>query len=437
MSRTQKFGQEDVIDAAFSAWGKTMFRECSLKQVADAMGFSKTALYRCFPSKEELLRAMEERLLREYLRTVEEFAAAYRADFTAGLINGTASALEELVGRYFRATAGYFSSTPEYLYFLIHRFLSSKESRESYVRILGEREVPLVSGLLGESISGIEREGIDTLAWFVRDSVFFWVMGIFGQGIHAICGITENPVQAAGDLERIRKTVEEVTLSGVFTGELPGSKRLEELLERVWLRPQEVPAPPAIFQAIEKIISIHGYEGASLKKIAKEMGMDKSSMYHFFENKEALLEETMLRENESFLNLLQIKVGNSDDPKERLWIYQVLVCSYAIMRPELLTVLHWTLFQNFDLAVPQKAARKSIRELERLIRTTEWDFEDVRFTEPVQLLAYVYFLVSRHLHRSWGLLGVEPPLDILEPLYRYIGWGLGGFVPITKIGETR
>jgi hypothetical protein len=119
-----------------------------------------------------------------------------------------------------------------------------------------------------------------------------------------------------------------------------------------------------------------------------------------------------------------------------LWIYQVLVCSYAVLRPELLTVLHWTLYQNFNLPIPKKAVRKSIFELERLIRNTGWNFEEVRLVQPVQLLAYVYFLVSRHLHRSWDSLGIESPFSILEPLYRYIGRGFSGFVDITKIGES-
>lgn len=437
MSRTQQFGREDIIDAAFAAWGKTMFRECSLKHVADHMGFSKTALYRCFKSKEDLIQGMEDRLLGEYLRTVKEAAADYRADCSAGRITGTDSALEELVDRYFQAITGYFTSMPEYFCFLFHRFLSSKESRETYVRSIGAKEIPLLKQLLLESAPGLEEEMTDNVAWFIRDSVFFWVMSIFGQGVHTAYKDEGATVPAADELAKIRSTVKAVTLSGVFTGDIPGPGRLEELLERVWLRPQEVPAPPAIFEAIERVITANGYEGASLEKIAKEMNMDKSSMYHFFKNKEALLEETMLRENESFLSLLEIKVGNSDDPKERLWIYQVLVCSYAIMRPELLTVLHWTLYQNINLAIPKKTVRKSILELERLIRNTGWNFEDVRFEYPVQLLAYVYFLVSRHLHRSWDLLGKESPFRILEPLYRYIGEGIEGFIPRMKIGESK
>ncbi|MFP4563718.1 MAG: TetR/AcrR family transcriptional regulator, partial [Spirochaetia bacterium] len=248
------------------------------------------------------------------------------------------------------------------------------------------------------------------------------------------CG--EKPTAVITEAERILPTVRTVTLSGVFSGGIPGPDRLKELLEQVWLRPQEVPAPPAIFEAIERVITAQGYEKASLEKIAREMNMDKSSMYYFFKNKESLLEETMLRENETFLNLLEIKMANSVDPKERIWIYQVLVCSYAVMRPELLTVLHWTLYQNFSLGVPEKAVRKSILELERLIRNTGWNFEDVRLLEPVQLLAYVYFLVSRHLHRSWDRLGEESPFEILEPLYRYIGRGLGGFALTRKQGES-
>jgi len=436
MSRTQQFGRDDVIDAAFSSWGRTMFQECSLKQVAEHMGFSKTALYRCFPSKEVLLRGMEDRVLGEYLRTIEEFAAGFRSDCSSGRMEGTRSALEELIDRYFKAVTGYFTAAPEYLYFLICRFLKSKESRETFTRVLGERVIPLVSGLLAASMPGIGRTEIGTLAWILRDSVFFWVMSIFGQGIHDVYKEKGGSVKTDGELEEIRRTMKEVTLSGVFSGGIPGPDRLKELLDRVWLRPQEVPAPPAIFDAIEKVITAHGYEGASLEKIAREMDMDKSSMYHFFKNKEALLEETMLRENETFLNLLEIKIANSDDPKERLWIYQVLVCSYAVMRPELLTVLHWAVYQNLNLAVPQEAARKSICELERLIRNTGWNFADVRFLEPVQLLAYVYFLVSRHLHRSWDRLGEESPFEILEPLYRYIGRGLGGFVPTRKQGES-
>ena len=48
-----------------------------------------------------------------------------------------------------------------------------------------------------------------------------------------------------------------------------------------------------ILEAAQKEFLIHGYEGASMRTIAKKANTTLGNIYHYYENKEAILEELM------------------------------------------------------------------------------------------------------------------------------------------------
>ena len=52
--------RQDIIKAALRVWGRELYQHTSLGDVARELGVSKTALYRHFTGKQELLEAMDE-----------------------------------------------------------------------------------------------------------------------------------------------------------------------------------------------------------------------------------------------------------------------------------------------------------------------------------------------------------------------------------------
>jgi AcrR family transcriptional regulator len=67
------------------------------------------------------------------------------------------------------------------------------------------------------------------------------------------------------------------------------------------------------------LIKQKGYEGCSLQKIADKVGLDKSTIFHYFKNKEELLLRILEKPiNEVSLNLEKIMNKNELRPEEKL-----------------------------------------------------------------------------------------------------------------------
>ena len=70
----------DIINAAFVQWSKDLYTNTSLTAVADALGMTKPALFRYFPSKDNLFDAM-------------------LASFTQDMVSEAADIMEDLENR--------------------------------------------------------------------------------------------------------------------------------------------------------------------------------------------------------------------------------------------------------------------------------------------------------------------------------------------------
>ncbi|CAO5239304.1 TetR/AcrR family transcriptional regulator [Frankia sp. AgKG'84/4] len=68
--------RERMLDAAEEAFGRSGYRETSLRQIADAAGLSVGALYLHLDGKEELLRAVLDRRSDVLMRTIRAFVEA-------------------------------------------------------------------------------------------------------------------------------------------------------------------------------------------------------------------------------------------------------------------------------------------------------------------------------------------------------------------------
>ena len=62
-------------------------------------------------------------------------------------------------------------------------------------------------------------------------------------------------------------------------------------------RPERPPAPPArreeVLEAALELVAEHGVTGASLRMLAKRLGMSQPSLYHYFPSKDALIAEIL------------------------------------------------------------------------------------------------------------------------------------------------
>lgn len=74
----------------------------------------------------------------------------------------------------------------------------------------------------------------------------------------------------------------------------------------------------AIRQAALRLIYSHGYEGMSLRDLAKEVGILQGSLYNHIETKQALLFSLMEEHMKALLSGLDAELNKTDDPIEQL-----------------------------------------------------------------------------------------------------------------------
>lgn len=71
MSSPSDSRREAILDAAFKAFALYGYRRTSMEEIARGTGLSRPSLYQAFANKEEIFRALSERVHAESLRQVE------------------------------------------------------------------------------------------------------------------------------------------------------------------------------------------------------------------------------------------------------------------------------------------------------------------------------------------------------------------------------
>ncbi len=78
-----------------------------------------------------------------------------------------------------------------------------------------------------------------------------------------------------------------------------------------------------ILKTAEKFFAKDGYMAVSINKIAKTVNVAKSSIYHFFENKQDLYFQVLTRSFEEIDAILQKEVGREEEVNKK--IYNIIV----------------------------------------------------------------------------------------------------------------
>jgi AcrR family transcriptional regulator len=109
--------QDDIIRAAFTVWGEDLYRTTDLSKLAATLGVTKAALYRHFPGKTSLLKAMEIRFCTDYTAWFKPLIEEMRnlETWQDRLVFAT------------RATTGYFARHFEYLVYCLVRIHGNKK----------------------------------------------------------------------------------------------------------------------------------------------------------------------------------------------------------------------------------------------------------------------------------------------------------------------
>ncbi len=190
-----------------------------------------------------------------------------------------------------------------------------------------------------------------------------------------------------------------------------------------------------ILDAAEQLFAERGYAGASLREIAARSGFSTAGLYLFFENKEELYLQVMLRRSAELLAGIEAAGQSSRPPLERLHDIATVYIAHCRRRPHWakLVAHHQALSQGSSLSVWEEHPEERIQQGFRLGMEVEAEVIrdgqrrlEIRPGDPHALAHLFSVMVTAHLaigaHDDTSAtargLTVDELQDILDAAFR-------------------
>jgi len=396
----------EIIDAAFKVWGRKLYRNTSLNDLARELGVSKQALYRHFKDKQALIDSMTAYLM-------DDFAGFMRPHFEQVLNNRDAG---QDINGIIRAFSEYFARNVYGLTFSLINIMGQKGGA-SIEELLGERGVDMktVYRILKRDYAAKPQ----VMQLVFRTMVFF--MAHFHKANESFSAAPSEP-----QIKKIIADIDDVISHGLRLERAKIAALDFAALERhIDLGNIE---DNHLLKAVALAVAEAGPWNASMDMVARHSGLSKSSLYGHFKNKKDMLRQLFLTEFDRILAFSTQGIKQSSVSLEQLYLGIFSIAAYLRSRPEILVAMDWIRTRNLDLGPPKK---KPV--LKRLFEGIEIELlqmgADSSADERRQLMHHwILFLVISTLMRRER----EEPLGKISNgdiriLFRFIALGLDGF----------
>jgi AcrR family transcriptional regulator len=402
----------EIIDAAFRAWGRDLYLDTSLSQVARELGVSKPALYRHFRNKQALLDAMT-------VHFFDDFTAFVRADYEKALHEEPETGIFTLI----RVIARYFAQN-------VHAFIFSLV--KLYDRCTSS--VDMGEELRARGVDFGKNYAADPLLMRLIFTTLTFFMAIF----HKRGKTLTNPPSPEAMAKQIDLIIE-ITERGLgYSSSEIGAIDFAALEGRVSGTISGVEGDP-LLRAVAGAVAEAGPWEASMEQVARRSGLSKSSLYGHFTSKHDMLRQLFMTEFERITDFARQGMGQSTDTLERLYLGIFSIAEYLRAKPDILVAMDWVRTRRLDFVKEDKRAFKQIdnaawqdglppgfhRLLEDIVITpfrSGERFDDERSRRWIS--HWILFLIINILVRP----GEEETIknEDIRLLYKFLTLGIGG-----------
>jgi len=372
MKRKHNLTKEKIIKAAFKEWGKNKFCKTSLSDLADRLNITKTALYRHFKNKEDLIFSME-----------NEFKDQLTAPRTIFLVRSEHADTDTIIRSFYSTYMPLFLKNPHLFYFLFLLSVMKLKKTGSEPDYFWQE-----SSLLRKSIQADNpnvKNGVAEL--FIRF--------IYTTGASQIINTLEKPEKISEkSIERVIDLSVEIVLTGIRGGKNGSLTDPITILKGCSLSNTSIVTGEKLYSAIAKVVAKEGIEGATTDKIAREIGITKSSLYFHFKNKQDMLNEMIIDNQQNFMPLFTEKAQIYSKAEEKIICYMGMVGAWLMQDPAFLSVFTWIWFQRMELEM-KPPENPMLEELYTIFRSgiAEGEIKSLGITEK-QLAAFIIRLVG-------------------------------------------
>lgn len=315
-----------ILKAAFSFYEETVTRDFSMSELAQKVGLSKPAIYRHFKNKEDVLKAMK-----------DEFF-----NLTAAKISGcdidSISEDEEKGKKIISNAIDFFVENPALINYFIYQMMQD----EGFIVSLAEEFKKRL--FIKDDRDFNNRE---TATFFRAHECYY------GISIFFFTKLREQQVlrnKAVKGKEYFSSHLYDFLSSGLrgtarlnnlsYPEEIT-KERLTELNELCVIQKDYLPEENKMFKAIAKVIREYTSNGVTIERIANELGMAKSSLYFYFENKNQMLYSLAEKELNFLAALCMENIAEAGNISEFIYITMITEINFFLARPSLLSICSW------------------------------------------------------------------------------------------------
>lgn len=334
--------KEKILECAFGLYEKPRMSEISLSEIAAKAGISKTAIFRHYKNKEELMEKMREKFFEAFALMISQLDDSRKPYNLKGV--------EKAV----RCVFDFCQNYPNYLSYFLQESLSDELLTEGVNMVLLDNGINVIN-------EDVFKDKKNYVAQNMVPSFFQHTLLLFL--ILAFCSM-KNVVKI-NDIERYKTKVSELIYSGLGKKKNPISEeRKKELDEHCKLQLESDEKSNRFFNAFVQLMQDNRSSKITVEKIAAALGMAKSSIYSFFANKNDYLMNMLFQETERVCAILKEKSAAAKNPDEAIYIMMRTQANYFAMRPQVIMLHGYFIFQEAALAPEDaKAFEKKAADL--------------------------------------------------------------------------
>ncbi len=344
---TPRLNREQIIEAAFRAWGRTFFMRTGLDLVARELGVTKPAMYRYFRNKDEVIYALEEdydRLSEQYIVTpLQSLQASSKVE------------AESVIRTYFTGVFRLFEEHPYHYPFFLRRIIGRLLRDGTDVRNMRHRTTTLLVSLFSTARHLPAGETVAAVRYLTMSAVF-WMTHHYRKTLDQSAAEDQvfQPESFSLGSERRANLIDDATrhfMHGFAPNILP---RIDfDGVDRIaTIAPEEIPQPDRVMTAITAVVEEYGYADATVERIAAQLGRSKSSLYHYFANRDEMLSRMLMEFQERFAAIASLRFRQLACDDERLYGLFVLLADWAVLSPGAAIVENWVRESNIEVQIP-------------------------------------------------------------------------------------
>jgi AcrR family transcriptional regulator len=396
----------DIIQAAFRVWGRELYHQTSLTQLARELGVTKPALYRHFHNKQALLDAMYDAFFNDY-------AAATKDAYDRAL--ETEEPLEQLLilGR---AMTRYYCLNMDAFLFSLIRVYGNRDEKKLAAQLC-DRGMDLGKLRLG-AFAGWKQGAYPSLMQMTMVTLMFWI---------AVFHRFEHPPEEAPSAEAVDAVIQAMEVKirrGLgFNRDRVDALDYGELEKRLAAHvPGEI-QEDGLFRALGGAMAEAGPWAVSMDMVARRSGLSKSGLYAHFKNKQDMIRQFFSTEFRRIIASAEAGKAAAGEAEEQLYLTVFAIADYLRSRPEILIAIDQVRTRKLELGFSAPPRMNWVLEG---IRIAAFDGEDTPIREWSSQ-CILFLIVNTLMYRPAGMdfSGVEN--ENFRTLYRFLVLGIEGF----------